>query len=273
MEHLCEWSLPNAKTELAKCLVFCCATQRTTFVPLEKPRGKAFQGLRHLTLHVEAAGLDILFPHPPPACAQLLSVRQGFKLSSLTQERRFSYNDPWPKDPVFCGFHFTSENGDSLSRTSQKFLIVRQVCVEAGNPFSPSAGSWICVCMVGGELHVSILPYVHLCWFMHLGFFLTTFWNHRACRRPGSNSLSRESSEVSINAAIFALPFFPQLVVKRLGYDTRVTILGHVQRGGTPSAFDRILVKSDVLLFYDVFLHTLYLLRFWIVGWGRLWSH
>uniref|UniRef100_A0A7M4FVL3 Phosphofructokinase, muscle n=1 Tax=Crocodylus porosus TaxID=8502 RepID=A0A7M4FVL3_CROPO len=31
------------------------------------------------------------------------------------------------------------------------------------------------------------------------------------------------------------------LVVKRLGYDTRVTILGHVQRGGTPSAFDRIL--------------------------------
>ncbi|XP_066564712.1 ATP-dependent 6-phosphofructokinase, muscle type isoform X2 [Amia ocellicauda] len=32
-----------------------------------------------------------------------------------------------------------------------------------------------------------------------------------------------------------------RLVVKRLGYDTRVTILGHVQRGGTPSAFDRIL--------------------------------
>uniref|UniRef100_A0AAQ4R2V6 ATP-dependent 6-phosphofructokinase n=1 Tax=Gasterosteus aculeatus aculeatus TaxID=481459 RepID=A0AAQ4R2V6_GASAC len=26
-----------------------------------------------------------------------------------------------------------------------------------------------------------------------------------------------------------------------LGYDTRVTVLGHVQRGGTPSAFDRIL--------------------------------
>lgn len=36
-----------------------------------------------------------------------------------------------------------------------------------------------------------------------------------------------------------------QLVVKRLGYDTRVTILGHVQRGGTPSAFDRILVGSS----------------------------
>uniref|UniRef100_A0A8D0GB75 6-phosphofructokinase type C n=1 Tax=Sphenodon punctatus TaxID=8508 RepID=A0A8D0GB75_SPHPU len=33
------------------------------------------------------------------------------------------------------------------------------------------------------------------------------------------------------------------LVVKSLGFDTRVTILGHVQRGGTPSAFDRILAS------------------------------
>uniref|UniRef100_A0A8C9VE39 6-phosphofructokinase type A n=1 Tax=Scleropages formosus TaxID=113540 RepID=A0A8C9VE39_SCLFO len=31
------------------------------------------------------------------------------------------------------------------------------------------------------------------------------------------------------------------LVSERLGYDTRATVLGHVQRGGTPSAFDRIL--------------------------------
>ncbi len=30
---------------------------------------------------------------------------------------------------------------------------------------------------------------------------------------------------------------------ERLGYDLRVTILGHVQRGGTPSAFDRILAS------------------------------
>ncbi|KAK3551720.1 hypothetical protein QTP70_023245 [Hemibagrus guttatus] len=33
------------------------------------------------------------------------------------------------------------------------------------------------------------------------------------------------------------------LVVRQLGFDTRVTILGHVQRGGTPSAFDRILAS------------------------------
>jgi 6-phosphofructokinase 1 len=27
----------------------------------------------------------------------------------------------------------------------------------------------------------------------------------------------------------------------RTGYETRVTILGHVQRGGTPTAYDRVL--------------------------------
>ena len=30
-------------------------------------------------------------------------------------------------------------------------------------------------------------------------------------------------------------------IERRTGYDTRVTVLGHVQRGGTPSAFDRVL--------------------------------
>ncbi|XP_037829245.1 ATP-dependent 6-phosphofructokinase, platelet type isoform X3 [Kryptolebias marmoratus] len=37
--------------------------------------------------------------------------------------------------------------------------------------------------------------------------------------------------------------YIKNLVVKNLGFDTRVTILGHVQRGGTPSAFDRILAS------------------------------
>ncbi|KAF7708948.1 hypothetical protein HF521_018005 [Silurus meridionalis] len=37
--------------------------------------------------------------------------------------------------------------------------------------------------------------------------------------------------------------FLQDLVVRCLGFDTRVTILGHVQRGGTPSAFDRILAS------------------------------
>lgn len=31
-------------------------------------------------------------------------------------------------------------------------------------------------------------------------------------------------------------------VVKQLNQDTRITVLGHVQRGGNPSAFDRVLV-------------------------------
>ena len=33
-------------------------------------------------------------------------------------------------------------------------------------------------------------------------------------------------------------------MTEKLGFDTRTTVLGHVQRGGTPSAFDRILVSA-----------------------------
>jgi 6-phosphofructokinase 1 len=30
-------------------------------------------------------------------------------------------------------------------------------------------------------------------------------------------------------------------IEKRTGFETRATILGHIQRGGTPTAFDRVL--------------------------------
>src|SRR2546429_4680956 len=30
-------------------------------------------------------------------------------------------------------------------------------------------------------------------------------------------------------------------IAQRTGYETRATVLGHVQRGGTPTAFDRVL--------------------------------
>lgn len=36
-----------------------------------------------------------------------------------------------------------------------------------------------------------------------------------------------------------------EVVVNKLKQDTRITVLGHVQRGGNPSAFDRILVGSQ----------------------------
>ena len=35
---------------------------------------------------------------------------------------------------------------------------------------------------------------------------------------------------------------------RRTGFETRVTILGHVQRGGTPTAFDRVLATLDAVL-------------------------
>jgi len=54
-----------------------------------------------------------------------------------------------------------------------------------------------------------------------------------------------------------------QLVKTRLKYDTRVTILGHVQRGGSPSAFDIILVRLfgfvHLLPYVSLFTHVILL--------------
>lgn len=37
-----------------------------------------------------------------------------------------------------------------------------------------------------------------------------------------------------------------EVVVEKLQQDTRITVLGHVQRGGNPSAFDRVLVSTNL---------------------------
>uniref|UniRef100_A0A8C7NAP3 Phosphofructokinase, platelet n=1 Tax=Oncorhynchus kisutch TaxID=8019 RepID=A0A8C7NAP3_ONCKI len=49
-------------------------------------------------------------------------------------------------------------------------------------------------------------------------------------------AIDRQGKAITVNNV-------KDLVVSCLGFDTRVTILGHVQRGGTPSAFDRILAS------------------------------
>ncbi|XP_041056532.1 ATP-dependent 6-phosphofructokinase, liver type-like isoform X1 [Carcharodon carcharias] len=74
-------------------------------------------------------------------------------------------------------------------------------------------------------------------------------WEDFMCKRLGESrsrgsrlniiilaegAIDRHGNPISSN-------YVKELVSKRLGFDTRVTVLGHVQRGGTPSAFDRIL--------------------------------
>lgn len=41
-----------------------------------------------------------------------------------------------------------------------------------------------------------------------------------------------------------------KVVVEKLQQDTRITVLGHVQRGGNPSAFDRVLVSATLYRFH-----------------------
>ncbi|XP_065742709.1 ATP-dependent 6-phosphofructokinase, muscle type isoform X5 [Phocoena phocoena] len=77
-------------------------------------------------------------------------------------------------------------------------------------------------------------------------------WEEHLCRRlsetrnRGSrlNIIIVAEGAIDRNGKPISSEDIKNLVVKRLGYDTRVTVLGHVQRGGTPSAFDRILTKD-----------------------------
>ncbi|XP_033966452.1 ATP-dependent 6-phosphofructokinase, liver type [Pseudochaenichthys georgianus] len=74
-------------------------------------------------------------------------------------------------------------------------------------------------------------------------------WEDQMCARlEGSRTTGSRLNIVILaegaidrNGKPITSTYVKELVVQRLGYDTRVTVLGHVQRGGTPSAFDRIL--------------------------------
>lgn len=39
-----------------------------------------------------------------------------------------------------------------------------------------------------------------------------------------------------------------KVIDERLKHDARITVLGHVQRGGNPSAFDRVLVSFQLIM-------------------------
>ncbi|XP_069010749.1 ATP-dependent 6-phosphofructokinase, liver type [Embiotoca jacksoni] len=74
-------------------------------------------------------------------------------------------------------------------------------------------------------------------------------WEDHMCARLETSRIKGSRLNIIIvaegainrNGELISSTYIKDLVVKRLGYDTRVTVLGHVQRGGTPSAFDRIL--------------------------------
>ncbi|XP_034562224.1 ATP-dependent 6-phosphofructokinase, platelet type isoform X1 [Notolabrus celidotus] len=76
-------------------------------------------------------------------------------------------------------------------------------------------------------------------------------WEDKMCQKLSANRAGMKRLNIIIvaegaidrNNKSITTDLIKNLVVKCLGFDTRVTILGHVQRGGTPSAFDRILAS------------------------------
>jgi len=65
---------------------------------------------------------------------------------------------------------------------------------------------------------------------------------HRAVGKRKSIVIVAEGA-LDRNLKAIKPEYIKEILVDRLGLDTRVTTLGHTQRGGKPCAFDRILVR------------------------------
>ncbi|XP_051785293.1 ATP-dependent 6-phosphofructokinase, platelet type isoform X4 [Erpetoichthys calabaricus] len=72
---------------------------------------------------------------------------------------------------------------------------------------------------------------------------MCTKLSENRARKKRLNIIIVSEGAIDSNNKSITSEHIKDLVVKCLGFDTRVTILGHVQRGGTPSAFDRILAS------------------------------
>lgn len=78
-------------------------------------------------------------------------------------------------------------------------------------------------------------------------------WEEEMCnvlrwhREKGKNSNIVIVSEGAIDSDLnpISVDYIKKIIVDRLGYDTRASVLGHLQRGGTPSAYDRYLATTQ----------------------------
>uniref|UniRef100_A0A8C7ZM94 Phosphofructokinase, platelet a n=1 Tax=Oryzias sinensis TaxID=183150 RepID=A0A8C7ZM94_9TELE len=113
-------------------------------------------------------------------------------------------------------------------------------------PEMPPEDGWeekMCQKLSGNLLAWCLNLTVFLCFFSAFGNFVIQT-RSRGTRLNiiivAEGSLDRHGKPIT---STITTEYIKNLVVKHLGFDTRVTILGHVQRGGTPSAFDRILAS------------------------------
>uniref|UniRef100_A0AAY4AS14 ATP-dependent 6-phosphofructokinase n=1 Tax=Denticeps clupeoides TaxID=299321 RepID=A0AAY4AS14_9TELE len=146
-------------------------------------------------------------------------------------------------DNDFCGTDMTIGTDSALHRI-----------IEVVDAIMTTAQSYVIVCMC-----LCVCRYLALVSALACGadwVFIPELppedgWEDLMCQKLSENRLrgSRLNIIIVAEGAIdrhgspISSDSIKDLVVRCLGFDTRVTILGHVQRGGTPSAFDRILAS------------------------------
>ncbi|KAF3860384.1 hypothetical protein F7725_000639 [Dissostichus mawsoni] len=124
--------------------------------------------------------------------------------------------------------HRIIEVVDAITTTAQRYLALCRLCPGADWVFIPEMPQMMAgrtICAGGWQTYVCL----YLQKIMRFRGNNTTGVSQKALSFP----LIQRARGSRLNVII--------LVTDRLGFDTRTTVLGHVQRGGTPSAFDRIL--------------------------------
>uniref|UniRef100_A0A8C6PID1 ATP-dependent 6-phosphofructokinase n=1 Tax=Nothobranchius furzeri TaxID=105023 RepID=A0A8C6PID1_NOTFU len=163
-------------------------------------------------------------------------------------------------DNDFCGtdmtigtdsaLHRIIEVVDAIMTTAQSHqrTFVLEVMEQRRRPLTPECS--VCVCYLSYLALVSALA-CGADWVLIPEMPPEDGWEEKMCQKLSANRAGMKRLNIIIvaegaidrNNKPITTDYIKNLVVKNLGFDTRVTILGHVQRGGTPSAFDRILAS------------------------------
>uniref|UniRef100_W5LI23 ATP-dependent 6-phosphofructokinase n=1 Tax=Astyanax mexicanus TaxID=7994 RepID=W5LI23_ASTMX len=149
-------------------------------------------------------------------------------------------------DNDFCGTDMTIGTDSALHRIIE---VVDAIMTTAQRlDLNYSLHVWVCVCVYLAL--VSALA-CGADWVLIPEMPPEDGWEEKMCEKLSANRAGMKRLNIIIvaegaidrNNKPITTDRVKDLVVRCLGFDTRVTILGHVQRGGTPSAFDRILAS------------------------------
>ena len=80
-------------------------------------------------------------------------------------------------------------------------------------------------------------------WYLYIDFTFRPLFYQKISNQADTQKRGKRHSIIVLAEGVGNAQDLGKEVIKETGADLRVTVLGHVQRGGSPTAFDRILAS------------------------------